>query len=503
MAMNVCRGAVLATALGLGLSQTKEARACNDQFPERYRSELTVWCVYEPAWTDHQADIEGFFPFGDDAVTKMIEVFNVNPNDLPDKPHLPYTIEVGQSDGIAHTPSNFGPGVRVTGDAFWNEFGGVQGYWGYLLTLHEFVNQWTGLVTGGWPTDWWADHRSPFPNAMDYRVFDDLGYPAVAEVHRNRFIVPGTDGYDEQVVLFGETLFNLPNFGFEGYSRSFALIQADQMSWSKLRDPPNYQEQTQFGSGNPSSLLSEYIIAYISLGAGSDQTQSFLDTGIGQQPSNWIDPPWQTYTASSQAVGDIADAHCSLAAAGAAITTAVDTAAGDALAAAREAFWKGDYVNATAVIPNYPGVCGADCPSECGCKGDTDRCVAPWRADAPDPNAGGAGSGGTAGATANAGNAGSTALAGSGGAPNAVAGAASNTVAGEAGASNPAAGGAGPTGGEPGAIGSSVPGANDDTSQAAGCGCSIPNESFRFTSLGFVALLGGLFWARRRASIKN
>jgi hypothetical protein len=497
MAMNQFRGAVLTAALGLGLSQTQQARACNDEFPERYRSDLTVWCVYEPAWTDHQADIEGFFSFGDDAVTKMIEVFNVNPNDLPDKPHLPYTIEVGQSDGIAHTPSNFGPGVRVTGDAFWNEFGGVQGYWGYLLTLHEFVNQWTGLVTGGWPTDWWADHRSPFPNAMDYRVFDDLGYPAVAEVHRNRFIVPGTDGYDEQVVLFGETLFNLPNFGFEGYSRSFALIQADQMSWNKLRDPPNYQEQTQFGSGNPSGLLSEYIIAYLSLGAGSDQTQPFLDTGVGQQPSNWIDPPWQAYAPSSQAVGDIADAHCSLAAASAAIANAADATASDALTAAREAFWKGDYVNATAVIPNYPGVCG-DCPSECGCKSDTDRCVAPWRADTAGPNVGGTGGG--SGTVAAAGSGGVMVMGGTAGDANAAAGFGGDPAANQGGTT--ASGGV-PTGGGPGATGGSVPGATDGTTQAAGCGCNVPSDSVRFSSLGFVALLGGVFWIRRRVGIKN
>jgi MYXO-CTERM domain-containing protein len=387
-------------AFGVSWLYAGDVLACNAEFPERYRSDKTIWCVYEPAWASNQSDIEGFFPFGDQVIDKLIALFDVSPSNLP------YYVEVGQSDGIAHTPSNFGPGVRVTGDAFWNEFGGVQGYWGYLLVLHEFVNQWTGLVTGGWPTDWWADHRSPFPNAMDYRIMDDLGLSDAARVHRDRFLQQGTDNYDPQVELFGETIFNLPGYGFEGYRRAFSYIQADEMKWNKLRDPPDYAMQTTFGSGNPSKLLSEYVIAYLSLGGRTDLTDLFGPTGVGGKPPSWTET-WQAYTPDADSVGDIADAHCSLAAARAAIERDTASAAESAWNSAREAFWKGDYENATGSVDGYPGVCGDDCPAECGCQSTTNRCVAPWRADTQGTGGAGSGTGGTA-ATGGASNSGGT-----------------------------------------------------------------------------------------------
>jgi len=111
----------------------------------------------------------------------------------------------------------------VTGDAFTqapkNPVTGesVQGFWGYLLPLHESINVFTGLLSSGWPMDWWADHRSPFPNAMDAVFMQSIAdnnalldpatkqsLRASARLQLERFTDPAshTRKYDTEVVMF-------------------------------------------------------------------------------------------------------------------------------------------------------------------------------------------------------------------------------------------------------------------------------------------------------------
>ena len=359
--------AVAGAALTLA---ARPAHACDERAPERYRSATTIWCVNPGIWAGHQAEVESFFPYGDKVVAKLEELFAVTPDDLP------YTIEVMEPNGYAMTPSNYGPGVAVTGDAFYNDFAGVQGYWGYLLVLHEFVNQWTGLVTGGWPTDWWADHRSPFPNSMDEQIMRTLGLNEAADAQHSRFADRNSGDYDAQVVMFND-LFDA--HGFAGLRKAFQLIQGDGLKWFDLKDPPAYQDQTEFVSGNPSALLSNFVTAYLSLGAGEDVTASFLAAQVGQRPPNW-EGNWVDTSPDSQTVTAIANAHCSIAAA---------AAAGTAVTDARSALRKGDYASAqVAATAN----CAADCPGECACK--ENACVAPWVTGAtPQPPSSGADAG--------------------------------------------------------------------------------------------------------------
>jgi MYXO-CTERM domain-containing protein len=334
----------------------RTARACDSAAPERYRSASTVWCVNPGIWAEHQAEVESFFPYGDQVVAKLIELFAISPDNLP------YTIEVMEANGYAMTPSNYGPGVAVTGDAFYNEYAGVQGFWGHLLVLHEFVNQWTGLVTGGWPTDWWADHRSPFPNSMDEQIMRTLGLNDAADAHHDRFANPQSGDYDPEVAMFNE-LFEA--HGFAGLRRGFELIQDDGLKWDGLRDPPDFQDQTRFVSGNPSALLSNYVTAYLSLGAGENLTGKFVEKTVGAQPPNWNEA-WTDTTPTNEAVTSIASAHCAIAAA---------EAAGDDVGAARERLQRGDHEGAQLAAT---GDCAQNCPSECACKTGSQECVPPW-----------------------------------------------------------------------------------------------------------------------------
>jgi hypothetical protein len=257
----------------LVFGSVSKATACDAENPEQYRSEYTIWCVHPQSWTDHQTDIQSFFSYSDGVIAKLIDLFGVQPDNLP------YYVVARDPDGGAQTPTRYGPGVEVTADAYWNSAWGVQGYWGYLLTLHEFVNQWTGLVTGGWPTDWWADHRSPFPNSMDWHIMEDLGMQDAAGAQKGRFTDPHSGSYDSEVVMFDD-IFDI--YGFDGYKQAFGLIRGDGLQWYDLRDPPDYTSRTDCVSGNPSQLLAEYVIAYLSIPARQDLSSMMAGAGVGQ-----------------------------------------------------------------------------------------------------------------------------------------------------------------------------------------------------------------------------
>lgn len=170
--------------------------------------------------------------------------------------------------------------IIITGSAFTGHEGGsfpgvfvnpqtkqtIPGFYGYLLTLHETLNAFTGKIGGGgWPTDWWADHRSPFPNAMDEQVMRYIGNAQnnrtlkdAAEAQHVRFALPDQKSYDRQVVMF-DNLFDQFG-GFDGLSRFFRLVEEDGIRW------PVVGHDATFSGDNHSEQLSEYVIAYLSLG---------------------------------------------------------------------------------------------------------------------------------------------------------------------------------------------------------------------------------------------
>jgi hypothetical protein len=334
---------VAAAIAAIGLA--RPAHACDDKNPEHYRSDKTVWCVDPQVWTDHSADVSKFFTYGDKIIVQLEETFGITPQGLP------FTIVAKAPDHFAQTPSRYGPGEEVTGDAYWNESFGITGFYGYLLTLHELVNQWTGLVSGGWPTDWWADHRSPFPNSMDAHIMDAVGMTDVAKAQSKRFNDPGSGDYDAEVGMFDD-IFNI--YGFDGYRQAFSLVKQDNLDWDALGD-------------NPSELRSEYVIAYLSLPAHKDLSPGMVKAGVGGKTQGFNDPQ---YPVSAQVIGDIADAHCAIAAAAAAKASGVDQARGS--------LKKGDYKGAAAI--GHDGDC-TTCPGECACRSGSNRCVAPWRGD--------------------------------------------------------------------------------------------------------------------------
>jgi hypothetical protein len=180
----------------------------------------------------------------------------------------------------------------------------------------------------------------------------DANLTKASAVQKARFY-PGGDSVDPRVGMF-DAIFAMPGVDYAGMSRIFSYVKGDQMSWDGL------------GVANPDQKRSEYVAAYLSLGVRSSVLPILESAHVCDGTSDGENDP--AYTCEESNVDAIANAHCAIAAA---------AAGGADETADLAAFRAGKFENVTA-----PGSCGAGCPSECGCKSSTSRCVAPWLADA-------------------------------------------------------------------------------------------------------------------------
>jgi hypothetical protein len=345
--------ACAAVLLGIA-APAADAHACSGTQSEVYRSSKTVWCVEKSVEAKYGAFPKAFFPFGDDVVDQLVALFKVPAEGV-------YTFEASTPNGGAHTGSECCDlGVTVTGDAFYNDGYGAIGFWGYLLSLHEMINDFTGQVSNGWPTDFWADHVSAFPNAMDWRIMETLGTKnndknlLKASVSQKKRFYPGGDSEDPRVGMFDQ-IFDLPNYGYDGLSRVFGMVRGDKVSWDGL------------GVENPDKKRTEYVIAYLSLGAGKPVTPILRAAHVGDGTESGAGDAG--YKVSDANIDAVAAAHCAIAAAG---------AQGTDVTASLKALRSGNFAGVT-----VKGACGTGCPAECGCKTADNACTAPWMGDAP------------------------------------------------------------------------------------------------------------------------
>ena len=434
------------------------AQCCPGYAPATACAGMTLtksrWCVQSTVPTGQGALTPEFCAYGDKVITTLESVFNIPANGA-------FEFELDTQTGGAHTGTacdHVGNGVAF--DAFKGSAYEATGFWGYLLALHEAINVWTGMASTGWPTDWWADHQSAFPNLMDFHVMNTIGVANndqnlinAAAAQKARFY-PRGDSADPKVVALDNVFAAMPRGdGFAGFSHMFALQSADGVQWDRL------------GVANPDVKRSEYVAAYMSLAAG--QNVLSLLQGPGQNGGGGIcsgKPDGtqgdQPYTCSAGRINAIASAHCAVAANGKRMADLASLRAGNA-----------------ATVPSGP--CGSACPGECGC--DTaNHCVARWLTAAGSSDAGPAEP--DAGVSVDTGATGGTGAGGAGG-----------RGAGGAGGS------AGTTGGAGGAGTDAGPSGNGNASTASGCNCQVSDARGSSTS-GALLIAGALatLWRRRR-----
>jgi hypothetical protein len=205
---------------------------------------------------------------------------------------------------------------------------------------------------------------------MDWRIMgtlgaklDDPNLMAASPAQKARFW-PGGDSEDSRVQMFDD-IFVLPNMGdgYQGFSRVFSYVQGDGLNWDDVAT----------NGANPDERRSEYVAAYLSLGAGQSVLPILQKPSAGYSSStSWAQcngqwdgvngDPNPSYTCSEANIDAIATAHCSIAANGKPADDLANLQSGNYGAVA-------------------PGPCGSTCPSECACKGSANQCVAPWLGD--------------------------------------------------------------------------------------------------------------------------
>ena len=210
-----------------------------------------TWYAQTDQYQAHKADIEAVYDYADRAFDTLVAAWGIAP------PKATYALLVYPKPGGGFAAGDIGevhgltgadaPGIGCSFDAFFNDAYGIKGYWAPVLITHEMVNLFTGqAVSGGWPVDWWADHVSPFPLMTAVQIEYQLR-PDVAVHHAQQLSGP----LEEMFVSLKD------QFGWSMFRRAFSYARADKINWGAIGE-------------NPSPLLTNYVCAYLQLGAPED-----------------------------------------------------------------------------------------------------------------------------------------------------------------------------------------------------------------------------------------
>jgi hypothetical protein len=235
---------LLVLALIAGICGASSAQAVE----KIHEGQHWVWYAQPDQYQAHKADIEALYDYADSAYSYLTEAMGVAPRaarfNLLVYPKTGGGFAAGDIGEISAVKPGPNPGIGISYDAFYNVVGGIKGYWGYALITHEMVNLFTGqTVSGGWPVDWWADHVSPFPMMTAVQIEYALR-PDVAVLHGRQLGGP----LEKMFVALKD------QFGWAMFRKAFRAAIEDGIDWSRL-------------GPNPGPVLTNYVCAYLQLGA--------------------------------------------------------------------------------------------------------------------------------------------------------------------------------------------------------------------------------------------
>lgn len=216
-----------------------------------------VWFAREDQFERYKQDIERFYDYADRAFEYLCNAWGLKP---PQEKYVLFvwprtgggfaTGDIVEIHQITGKPS---PGIGVSFDAFFNVVYGIRGYWGYVLITHEMVNLFTGqIISGGWPVDWWANHRSPFPLVTAVQIEYAL-VPEVAIHHAKQI---NADPLCQMFLRLKD------QYGWHLFRKAFKLAVDDGINWERIGE-------------NPSKLRTNYVCAYLQMAAPEDLTPYF------------------------------------------------------------------------------------------------------------------------------------------------------------------------------------------------------------------------------------
>jgi hypothetical protein len=228
------------------------ARAQRPRYQKIHDGKHWTWFARTDQFRSHRADIEALYDYADRAFEKLCDSWGLKPPRaryallVMDRPGGGFAAgDVGEVRAITGQPS---PGIGCSYDAFFGTANGIKAYWAHILITHEMVNLFTGeVVSGGWPVDWWANHRSPFPLMTAIEIEFAL-VPQMAVFHERQ------GRSDPLVRMF---LHLKDQYGWAMFRKAFRMAIEDGIHWDAI-------------GANPSALRTAYVAAYLQLGAPED-----------------------------------------------------------------------------------------------------------------------------------------------------------------------------------------------------------------------------------------
>jgi hypothetical protein len=211
-----------------------------------YSSQYAVWYVYDTTfYKQYKTQVDSIIHVLDRGIPGITRRLGETPK-LPIKVH----IQLGTGGGLGGWAS--GGEVGYTSTCF-QSAGGMA--WIKGVVIGECVNVATGSVTGDWPVDWWVDGVWYFPGFVVVDVLKEAADTASAKKWETDEKYPTYPVYNTFTSLLKE-------FGWTYYQNFFDMIKADTMSWAKI-------------GANPSTIKTDYVIAYLSLAAGRNLGPTF------------------------------------------------------------------------------------------------------------------------------------------------------------------------------------------------------------------------------------
>jgi hypothetical protein len=196
-------------------------------------------------YSDLRNDVSWFFPYIESIYEQLKTKLGQEPSHyLPIK----CIIKQGPPGGIG--------GWTVSGEMGVEAGNFEKNRWCLVISAQELVNLFTGSISAGWPSDWWANQKSPFPIMVAVEVVRDLGYAHEANEYDREF---GSD----PLYVWHRSLRR--TYGWDLYRKMFSAMKTDGVQLDRL-------------GPNPSKKLTNYVLAYMSLGAGELYLQSATQT---------------------------------------------------------------------------------------------------------------------------------------------------------------------------------------------------------------------------------
>ncbi|HMD68017.1 MAG TPA: hypothetical protein VKF42_03995 [Chitinivibrionales bacterium] len=222
-----------------------------------HKSEYSVWVTPDynlAACNTYRNNLDSVATELDKAIPLIVQYLGIAP------PEKPQRVEIDSNTAGMGGWSSGGDVGYFISDFYGRPTFGDGLRWIRGVIIGEVINSTTGAVSGDWPRDWWCDDVWYFPGF----VAGELLKQTVDTAFGNYWLT--SEKYPTYPVY---NIFKglLTEFGWTFYKNFFAAVLADTMHWGNI-------------GANPSSIKTDYVIAYLSLAAGRNLGATFDSANV-------------------------------------------------------------------------------------------------------------------------------------------------------------------------------------------------------------------------------